>query len=1026
MLRKESYLKYFLFCLLLGGISLIIPSANAQTVNQQHLIRGAVTDESGEALIGATVRIKGSNSATVTDLDGAFSIQAATTDLLIVSYVGFEPIEVVPQPQKVMSIVLKENNILDEVVVVGYGTMKKSDLTGAVTSIGGDMIGNKQSTQVSQALQGAISGVMVTRNNSAPGASSTIRVRGITTLSDNDPLVIVDGVPLLGINDINPSDVENITVLKDAASASIYGARAAAGVILITTKRAKSGKPSLRYNVELGFTKPTVMSRYADAQRYMEMVNELRWNDNGNISGAENVVYTAETINNYRSLHLQNPDLYPNTDWTDLILKNTAPTQKHSLSISAGNDVIQSNVSLGYDNVDGLYHGKKYERITARFNNDVNIAKYLSSTVDFYIKRSLYNDPSVNPIGEMRKFPAIYSAIWSNGLISEGKGGQNIYARLKYGGYDKKTYNQYGGKASLKFSPLKGLDFSFVVSALVNNNKEKLVRNSIQYTAYDNPNIIIGYISNAATNNLTENRPDSYRLTTQLIANYKKTLKQHNVSLMAGFESYKAYSESMSGYSNNMQLSTYPYLDLANNNFISVNGNAHENAYNSYFGRFVYSYKNRYLVQGNFRYDGSSRFSSDNRWGFFPSFSAGWVLSEEAFMKKVEILSFLKLRASWGRLGNERIGDYPYQSSINFGNALFYSGNTVGSFQTGRQEVYAMENLTWETTESINIGIDVNFFNNKLQVSGDYYKKKTRDMLLKLDIPDYGGFKDPSQNAGKMHTRGWDMEVRWNDKIGDLKYSISANLSDFKSIMGNLSGVEFLGDQIKIEGSEFNEWYGYKTDGIFQTQEEIDNYPTLNANVKPGDIKLLDISGPDGVPDGIISADYDRTLLGGSLPRYMYGMNINLEYKNLDLSLLFQGVGKQNSHKTTVMVQPLQSDYGNFPDFIDGNYWSVYNTPEKNASVHYPRLSATSSKNNYAMSDYWLFNGAYFRMKNITLGYTFPSSWTEKIRLKGIRLYMSASDLFSLNKYPKGWDPEVSDTGYPITASFIFGASINF
>ena len=256
--------------------------------------------------------------------------------------------------------------------------------------------------------------------------------------------------------------------------------------------------------------------------------------------------------------------------------------------------------------------------------------------------------------------------------------------------------------------------------------------------------------------------------------------------------------------------------------------------------------------------------------------------------------------------------------------------------------------------------------------------------------------------------------------------SISANLSDFKSIMGNLSGVEFLGDQIKIEGSEFNEWYGYKTDGIFQTQEEIDNYPTLNANVKPGDIKLLDISGPDGVPDGIISADYDRTLLGGSLPRYMYGMNINLEYKNLDLSLLFQGVGKQNSHKTTVMVQPLQSDYGNFPDFIDGNYWSVYNTPEKNASVHYPRLSATSSKNNYAMSDYWLFNGAYFRMKNITLGYTFPSSWTEKIRLKGIRLYMSASDLFSLNKYPKGWDPEVSDTGYPITASFIFGASINF
>jgi len=1001
----------------------------ADNLQFERKVTGRVTDAKGDDLIGVNVMEEGTTNGTITNINGVYSITLTTKQPnLKFSYVGFkEKIVNIAENESIVNVILNEDTErLDEIVVIGYGTMKKSDLTGAIASVGGNLIEKSRSTQVSQALQGAISGVMVTRGNSAPGASSTIRIRGITTLSDNDPLVIVDGVPLLGINDVNPNDVESITVLKDAASAAIYGARAAAGVILITTKRAKSGKPSLQYNAEFGFVKPTVMTDFVDAQRYMEMVNELRWNDNGNIKDSEYVVYPAETINNYLSLHRENPDLYPNTNWTDLILRSTAPTQKQNLSISAGNETIQSNVSLAYDNVDGLYYGKKYERITARFNNDINIAKYLSSSVDFYVKRSLYNDPSVNPIDQMRKFPPIYSAIWSNGLISEGKGGQNIYARLMYGGYDKKAYNQYGGKASLKFSPLKGLDFSFVVSALANNNKMKEIRSSIQYTAYDNPNVPIGYTSGAATNSLRESRPDGYRLTTQFLTNYKKVLGSHDISLMAGFESFKSYDETMSGYSNNMQFSSFPYLDLANENFITVGGDAYENAYNSYFGRMVYSYKNRYLIQGNFRYDGSSRFSSDHRWGLFPSFSAGWVVSEESFMQNTNSFSFLKLRASWGRLGNERIGNYPYQSSIDFSNVLFYSGNTVGSYQSGRQVTYAMENLTWETTESINIGFDMNFLNNRLQFSGDYYKKNTHNMLLTLDIPDFGGFEDPSQNAGKMHTKGWDLEGKWNDRNGNFKYSIAVNLSDFKSVMGSLSGVEFLGNQIKIEGSEFNEWYGYKTDGIFQTQEEIDDHPTLNANVKPGDIKLLDVSGPDGVPDGIISADYDRVLLGGSLPRYLYGLNINMEYKNFDLSLVLQGVGKQNSRKTTVMVQPLQSDYGNFPIFIDDDYWSVYNTPEKNLTVQYPRLSATSTSNNYAMSDYWLFNGAYLRMKNITLGYNLPNLWTEKIHLKNVRLYMSAVDLFSINNYPKGWDPEVSDTGYPITASFIFGASINF
>lgn len=999
----------------------------ADNLQSQRKITGHVTDVNDEPMIGVSIIDTESKNGTVTDIDGNYSINVEENTTLHFSFLGYVSEEIKVTNQTNINVVLEEDNkILDEIVVVGYGTMKKSDLTGAVASVSGDLIERSQSAQVSQALQGAIPGVMVTRNNSAPGATSTIRIRGITSIGTSDPLVIVDGVPLLGINDINPNDIESISVLKDAASASIYGSRAAAGVILITTKRGRTGEISLQYNAEYGFEKPTVMSDYVNAPRYMEMVNELRWNDNGNIPGTESIIYEPEITDNYFSLHAENPDRYPLTDWTGLILKKNAPKQSHNLSISGGTEAVQSKLSFGYDHIDGLYVGNTYKRITARMNNDIKINKYLSSSVDFFVKRTMSDDPSVNPMGEMRKMPAIYAAVWSNGLIAEGKGGQNIYARLNHGGYNESIYNQFGGNASLTFSPIKDLNFSFVVSSLLNNNKQKQVRNKIQYTYYDNPNVYIGTISSAASNSLSESRPDSYRLTSQLIGNYIKQFGNHSLNLMSGFESYKSYSEGMSASSSNMESTTFPFLDLANNNELAVAGDAYENAYNSYFGRVVYSFMNKYLLQGNARYDGSSRFNENFRWGFFPSFSAGWILSEEAFMKNIDFLSFLKLRVSWGRLGNERIGNYPYQSKIEFGNSLFYSGGSVISAQTARQKAYAIRNISWETTESVNIGVDANFFNNKLQFTADYYHKNTKDMLLSLEIPDYIGLTNPEQNAGIMNTKGWETELRWFDNIEKFKYSVAVNLSDFKSVMTELGGIEFLGDKVKIKGGEFDEWYGYKTDGLFQTQDEVDNSPTLNQNVKPGDIKLLDVSGPDGVPDGIISADYDRVLLGGSLPRYIFGGNVNMEYENFSFSFTLQGVGKQAARKTSTMVRPLESDYGNFPDFIDNDYWSVYNTDEKNLSVKYPRLSATSSTNNYSMSDYWLFNGAYLRLKNITLGYNLPQSWLKNIHIKEVRLYASGVDLFSFNNYPKGWDPEVSNTGYPITASFILGTSIKF
>jgi TonB-linked SusC/RagA family outer membrane protein len=473
-------------------------------------------------------------------------------------------------------------------------------------------------------------------------------------------------------------------------------------------------------------------------------------------------------------------------------------------------------------------------------------------------------------------------------------------------------------------------------------------------------------------------------------------------------------------------LTSYPDLNIGPQEYRDNSGNANEYARRSFFGRVNYSYRNKYLLQANLRYDASSRFADGYRWGAFPSVSGGWVLTEESFLKETPWLSFLKLRASYGSLGNERIGNYPYQATISFANALFYQGQTVVSKQTAAQTRYVINDISWETTESYNLAVDANFLDNRLRFTGEYYKKTTRDMLLALQIPTYMGFDNPDQNTGKMNTTGWDINAGWQDRIGEIGYAVSFNLSDFKSVMGDLGGTEFLGDQIKKDGSEFNEWYGYRTDGLFQTQEEVASSAKINASAKPGDVKYVDISGPDGVPDGIINADYDKVLLGGSLPRYMYGGNIRLDYKQFDFGLDVQGVGKQNVRISSQMVNSLEGSYGNFPTIIDGKFYSNYNTPEQNLNAKYPRLTYSNPGNNLALSDYWLFNGAYLRLKSVNLGYTLPQAWARKIYLQGVRIYANASDLFVLSHYPQGWDPERSGDTYPIATSYLFGISVKF
>jgi len=392
-------------------------------------------------------------------------------------------------------------------------------------------------------------------------------------------------------------------------------------------------------------------------------------------------------------------------------------------------------------------------------------------------------------------------------------------------------------------------------------------------------------------------------------------------------------------------------------------------------------------------------------------------------------LSFLKLRASWGKLGNERIGDnyFPYMALMNFNNALFYEGGETVSDKTAAQKALAVEDITWETTTSTGLGLDLGFFRNRLNVNFDWYWKTTDDMLLSIEIPYFMGYNSPKTNAGKMATKGFDLEIGWNDRVGDFSYSVSANLSDFTSKIVDLNNSDIIsGGKIQREGCFFNEYYGYICDGIYQTQEEVANSATLNGSVTVGDLKYRDISGPDGVPDGKISAEYDRVPLGNSLPRFQYGGRFNCSWKGLDFSLVFQGIGKQNSYLSAAYVQPLRNNYGNIPSIIDGKYWSPFNTAEENAAAQYPRLSKVSNDNNYATSSFWIFNGAYFRLKNITLGYTLPEKWTSKAKMNRVRLYVSANDLFCFSKYPKGWDPEMGTSAYPITTSVLMGLSVKF
>jgi TonB-linked SusC/RagA family outer membrane protein len=986
-------------------------------------VTGTVKDSNGDPLPGVSIIIEGTSIGTVTDLEGNYSLEVPEDGVLVFSFIGFERQRVELAGQSTIDITLLEDaSSLQEVVVMGYGVQTKKDLTGSVSTVNNERIDHRKAIQLSDALQGAMAGVTVSRTGSAPGQESTIRVRGITSLNVNDPLVIVDGVPGLNLSDINPNDVENITVLKDAASQAIYGARAAAGVILVTTKRGAQGKMQINIDSDFGFNSPTTLPKFTDAKTFRILSNERSINDGGG------VIFDPAINENYEQLNRDDPDRYPNTDWQDLIFNNNPSTrQRHDLSLSMGTERLFTRASVGYMKEDGLHDNIDFDRLTFRINNDIKFSKIFRANADIGYRGSNSTNPAYErgAVADARRFPAWFSGIRQDGQYGEGKDGDNPFAEVVEGGNIQNRRDVFNATLGFTISPVEGLNIKANVSPVFEFGNYEIFR-----TPPIIPRLDGGFFPQNQIN-LTLGNQKVFSLTNQLFASYQKSVNDHNFDFLVGYESFKTSWEQVESQARDLSVKL-PALAFGDRSLASNVQYASENALESYFGRFSYDYKQKYYFQSNFRADGSSRFASDVRWGFFPSASVGWVISNENFSMP-SFFSFLKLRATYGEVGNERVGNartggseffnfYPYQGIFQpITNILFYNNNQI-SPALGLVQNFLSDNLIqWEKTKTINAGLDFGFFEDRLTLAADYYVRTTDDIIDLLDIPNYLGFPQNTRtNVASMEARGLDLELGFRGNSGKLNYSINGNAAFVNTEVINLGSEFFLtggGNLINQPGYAYNEWFGFKTEGLFQTQEEADLYGT---GAKAGDVKILDLNG-----DAIINEE-DRVPLGPSLPRVNYGGSISLNYSNFDFNLVAYGVGEHTRRYEGFQVRPFDETFGNIPLNIVGKFWSPENISQQNLDAIYPRLSQTSFRN-YDNSDFWLYNGGFLRIQNITLGYSLPLQVIERIKLGRLRTYVSLRDFFTIeSNFLEGWDPEAGNTSYPIMKSVIVGLQVQF
>jgi len=1029
--KKHSFIKPILCFIILscfsGSYQYVSAKSDSESniVNQQKIVTGKVVDASGESIIGANISVKGSTVGTATDTNGNFSIATPSDNsILVISYIGYKTQEISVSGKSVLNITLESTSEnLNEVVVVGYGTQKKINLTGSVATISGNDLMQRSTPNTSVALQGLIPGVSVVQSSGQPGADgASIVIRGTGSIySSTSPLILIDGVEG-NIDTIDPDAIESVSVLKDAASASIYGSRASNGVVLVTTKRGFESKLKVSYNTYFGINRPTELPDPVDAIGYMEAINTARAN------GGLDPQYSADLINLYKTQGADNMTRF-DTNWKKEVLKSSAFMQNHSLSVRGGSKQIGYFANAGYYFQDGLIVNNNYSRMTLRVNTDARVTDWMTLGLDIDMRQHQVTKPTqqdpTSIINKSITFTPVFSGINDDGTWGLGQNGDNPIAVARAGGVNHGVTPNTAIKGYLRLTPFKGFEG---LASYSNRNQSYKVNSFLkQYDTYENG----VYKTTFPPSPQQANESWSQAIWNQFNAqvSYEKTIAKHYIKGLAGMQTEeqvsRSFGASRTGYN-------YPgFEDITNGDVASAqNWSGHsEWAMVSYFGRINYSFAERYLLELTGRWDLSSRFLPAKRLGFFPSISAGWRVSEESFFEPLKnTINYMKIRASYGTLGNQDIGrDYPYMAVLNPGYGYRFN-KTLGSGVT--QTEMANPLISWESSKQKNIGLDMAMFRGKLSLEMDYYIRNIDNMLQQFPTPAYVGLANSFSNGGSMQNKGWEFLLTWKDKIGNVNYKILADISDVKNKITDLHGHDpyINADNTTQVGYPIYSWYGYVSDGLFQSQQEIDNatavYGGSKGNIKPGYVRYKDISGPDGKPDGAIN-NYDKKVIGDPFPRYQYGLSLGADWKNFDFSLFFQGVGKRDI---------LQENEGARP-FFNGRTVFKYQldtwTPD-NPNAKYPLLlveGSPGSNPNNIVSDFWIRSGAYMRVKNVVIGYTMPAKILSKAGINKFRLYVNAQNLFTVsNAYP-GYDPEnevSSGNFYPVMQTLTFGIVLGF
>ena len=974
----------------------------------QQEVKGIVSNKQGP-LSGISVTVEGSQVSTRTDDQGNYAIRAPSSNaILVFSSIGYVSQKITVDQRRNIDVVMEEDmSALEEVVVVGYGTQKKVNLTGAVSSIDGEELAKRPVHRASMALQGMAPGLTVTQNSGRPGGDGgTIRVRGIGTLNDSNPLVLVDGVQS-SIDGVDPNDIENISVLKDAASAAIYGSRAANGVILVTTKSGRGEQLQMNYNGYAGRQIFTELPQFVDGYTYMTKLNEAFDNVN------RNPIYSEEYLADYLRYKDIDPDWYPDTDWQREVYTGAGFTQHHHLGVSGGR-LVNFMGSLAYQDQQGVVPNHRQQRYSFRINTRANVKDNLQTS--FFVSGRLSpTDRSSREIHtEINRISPVVPARLSDGRWGVGSNGNNPVAHLAEGGVNRYDYDQLRATFQINYQPFKGADleafFTPEYSGYHRRNFNKAIETFVpgmETPAYTVPVQSFFLRGNSRT----------WENTARLIARYNTQLADHNFSGLAGYEQIDYRTEDFAARREGYPLPDYQELNAGAIENWSNSGSPTEWSLRSWFGRINYDYKGRYLFEANVRIDGSSRFPERNKYGTFPSFSAGWRVVDENFMATTNSwLSDLKLRASWGRLGNQQIGNYPFSAVMGLGSSFVFGNSPV---QGANQREMANLDISWETTETTNVGLDMAVLRNRVSASVDYYIKNTTGILLRLPVPAIIGLSEPYQNAGVVENKGWDVTLKYRSAPKAFNYEIGFNVSDVRNRVVDLKGAGPIisGFRIIEEGSPINTLFGYKAIGLFRDVEQVNEYPTQTfTNYGPGDIIYEDVNGND-----VVNTE-DRTNIGNEIPRYTYGLNFNASWKGFDLSALIQGVGKKDVILNGDAIWALYSN-GKIQK------WHLDHWAPDNLNAAYPRLISETTHNNFMNSSWWVYSAAYARLKNIQIGYTVPTRWLGGGAGKKFRVYATGDNIFTLHKMPQGWDPETRSGNaeiYPISSTFLIGVNLTF